>query len=570
MAKLLKENETLKKHYKDLYDSIKVTRTKTIEQTTSLIAKNDEFKAQLQEKGFTNAALKNKLGKLKGNSVDTKFAKPSILGKLVLQPPRNQLVVRQPNAFKSERLNFLKPRFASQVDVNNVLSLPVTPHYLPKVREYMLAKPHHVIAPGSSRNSQEESYGSNDMAHNHYLKEARKKSQERNRNLKSSVMHTTSLQITTNGSKQKPRSNNQTSRSLHVSKSSGVTSNSMPLVDHSRNSSSFSDSKHFVCLTCQKCVFNANHDDCITKFLKEVNSRAKVQSPKSRNNIKPVEPKSHTQKPRRQIAIGQRFSPNKSSAVHEKPNTPRSCLKWKPTGRIFKIAGLRWIPTGKMFTDNTTKVDSEPLNGLIDDITNPYECDQTLNVSACTLNLSAGLVFQRQMASADNTSGPASQRKERCTLQYALSLKEEISSYLRAVLSTTSIRLVQNIPSPTPVVPPIKNDWDSFFQPMFDEYFKPPPNVDHLVPEVHTLVLAASTKPSSEETTLQGVIPSNLHHLNHSFDILTKLTKKRPLKNIIGDPSQPVLTRSQLQEHAIWCYFDANDNLIPFGGKRSG
>ncbi|GJS62392.1 hypothetical protein Tco_0657176 [Tanacetum coccineum] len=102
VAKLLKENETLKKHYKDLYDSIKVTRTKTIEQTTSLIAKNDECKAQLQEKVFTIAALKNELRKLKGNSVDTKFAKPSILGKPVLQPPRNQSVVRQLNAFKSE------------------------------------------------------------------------------------------------------------------------------------------------------------------------------------------------------------------------------------------------------------------------------------------------------------------------------------------------------------------------------------------------------------------------------------------------------------------------------------
>ncbi|GKF49598.1 hypothetical protein Tco_0142849, partial [Tanacetum coccineum] len=110
----------------------------------------------------------------------------------------------------------------------------------------------------------------------------------------------------------------------------------------------------------------------------------------TRNNNKPVVPKSHTQKPGRQIAIGQSFSPKKSSVVHEKPNTPRSCLRWKPTGRIFKIAGLRWIPTGKMFTDYTTKVDSEPLNGSNDDITNPYECDQTLNVSACTTNLSAG------------------------------------------------------------------------------------------------------------------------------------------------------------------------------------
>ncbi|GKC88119.1 hypothetical protein Tco_1148768, partial [Tanacetum coccineum] len=47
VAKLLKENKTLKKHYKELYDSIKSTRAKTIEHTTSLIAQNAEFKAQL-------------------------------------------------------------------------------------------------------------------------------------------------------------------------------------------------------------------------------------------------------------------------------------------------------------------------------------------------------------------------------------------------------------------------------------------------------------------------------------------------------------------------------------------
>nr|GEX96923.1 hypothetical protein [Tanacetum cinerariifolium] len=117
--------------------------------------------------------------------MDTKFAKPSILGKPVLQPPRNQSVVRQPNAFKSKRPNFSKPRFASQVDVNNVLSKPVTPHYFPKVQEYVCAKSHHVITPHSSKNSQEESYGSNDMTHNHYLEEARKKTQK-NRNSKTS------------------------------------------------------------------------------------------------------------------------------------------------------------------------------------------------------------------------------------------------------------------------------------------------------------------------------------------------------------------------------------------------
>nr|GEU34654.1 retrotransposon protein [Tanacetum cinerariifolium] len=242
VAKLRKENKTLKKHYKDLYDSIKVMRTKTTEQTTSLIAKNDEFKAQLQEKGFTIAALKNELIKLIGNSVNTKFVKSSIMGKPILQPLRNQSVVRQPTAFRSKRPKFSKPRFTSQVDVNNILSKLVTPHYLPKVRESVFVKPNHVIASGFSRNSSKESYGSNDIAHNYYLKEAKKNTQDKIMNLK--------------------------------------------------------------------------------------------------------------------------------------PST----------------AGLRWIPTRKMFTDYTTKVESEPPNGLNEDITNPYECDQTLNVSACTLNLSAAAV----------------------------------------------------------------------------------------------------------------------------------------------------------------------------------
>nr|GEW84366.1 hypothetical protein [Tanacetum cinerariifolium] len=121
--------------------------------------KNTDLKAQIQEKVFANVVLKNKLRKFKGNSVDTKFAKTSILGKPV--PPRNQSVVRQPNAFKSERTNFSKPWFDSQVDVNNVLSKPFTPHYFLKVGESAPAKPHHVNAPSSSRNSKKESYDSN-------------------------------------------------------------------------------------------------------------------------------------------------------------------------------------------------------------------------------------------------------------------------------------------------------------------------------------------------------------------------------------------------------------------------
>ncbi|GJS51764.1 hypothetical protein Tco_0625126, partial [Tanacetum coccineum] len=132
----------------------------------------------------------------------------------------------------------------------------------------------------------------------------------------------------------------------------------------------------------EKCVFNANHDDCITKILKEVNSRAKIQSNKTRNSNKPVEQKSHTQKPVRKIFTGHRLSLNKTFVVYGK--TYRSYLRWKPTGRIFKTVGLRWVPTGKILASCTSKDDSESTHGSNVDIPNIHKCKQTLDLSVGT------------------------------------------------------------------------------------------------------------------------------------------------------------------------------------------
>ncbi|GJU39047.1 hypothetical protein Tco_1192004 [Tanacetum coccineum] len=132
-----------------------------------------------------------------------------------------------------------------------------------------------------------------------------------------------------------------------------------------------------------KQSLDANHDACITKLLKEVNSRAKIQSHKTKNSNNPVDQKSHTQKLGRQIFTGHRFSSNKTSAVYEKTSSI-SDLRWKPTGRIFKSVGLRWIPTGIFFNSCTSKVDSEPLHGSNVYISNIHECKQTLDVSAGT------------------------------------------------------------------------------------------------------------------------------------------------------------------------------------------
>ncbi|GKD29584.1 hypothetical protein Tco_1240362, partial [Tanacetum coccineum] len=82
----------------------------------------------------------------------------------------------------------------------------------------------------------------------------------------------------------------------------------------------------------------------------------------------------------------------KTTTVPEKIMNPRSCLRWKPTGRIFSNVSLRWIPTGKLLNSCTGKVESEPPNGSNADIPNQCESEQALNVSAGTL-LSTGTSF---------------------------------------------------------------------------------------------------------------------------------------------------------------------------------
>nr|GEY60209.1 ribonuclease H-like domain-containing protein [Tanacetum cinerariifolium] len=108
-----------------------------------------DLKAQLQDKGIVISELKKLIEKLKGKSVDTKFEKSS--------------VIRQPNAFKSQRpsvlgkpttfsnsfvrKDFLKPKSVTQNNVSNNFSKPVTAQTLPPNKKSIL-KNTNVLAPG--------------------------------------------------------------------------------------------------------------------------------------------------------------------------------------------------------------------------------------------------------------------------------------------------------------------------------------------------------------------------------------------------------------------------------------
>nr|GFB75656.1 retrovirus-related Pol polyprotein from transposon TNT 1-94 [Tanacetum cinerariifolium] len=86
---------------------------------------------------------------------------------------------------------------------------------------------------------------------------------------------------------------------------------------------------------------------------------------------------------------------------------------------------------------------------------------------------------------------------------------------------TISSGLVQKSSPSTSYVPPLRNDWDLLFQPMFDELFNPPPSVVNQAPEVialiakviHPVHVYLTSSPSS--TTVDQVAPSGYGSSTH-------------------------------------------------------
>nr|GEW84800.1 hypothetical protein [Tanacetum cinerariifolium] len=224
------------------------------------VFKNIDLKAQLQDKSIAISELKKLIEKIKGWSVDTNFEKQSILGKPPLQPIRNQSVVRQPTAYKSERSQLPRHRIASQVGVSHDLTKPVTPHSWHEVRKSSFANPYDVNAPGLFGNSPKhvsfqtprESVCSNDMVYNYYLEEAKKKAQlqkDKALNTKTSVQQSARLPNTANGNKPKPRNFNQQPRNWPPSMSSRVSNRTDNIAEPPRNQKPFLKSKDLACPT---------------------------------------------------------------------------------------------------------------------------------------------------------------------------------------------------------------------------------------------------------------------------------------------------------------------------------
>ncbi|GJT28245.1 hypothetical protein Tco_0908520 [Tanacetum coccineum] len=190
---------------------------------------------------------------------------------------------------------------------------------------------------------------------------------------------------------------------------SSISKKTKSVTAYNDSSNSRTSNVNAVCAECGKCVFNSNHDACVSKYLNNVNARTKKPKvvPISASKLKRKTNKSVTTSHKKTVASDTTIQKPKSyfKELYENTNkawkwwiekkcpseykwtqtTPsRPSLKWKPMGRIFCNVRLRWIPTGKLFNSCTGKVDSEPTHGSIVDIPHIHACKQTMGLSACT------------------------------------------------------------------------------------------------------------------------------------------------------------------------------------------
>ncbi|GJU13624.1 retrovirus-related pol polyprotein from transposon TNT 1-94 [Tanacetum coccineum] len=300
-----KENAHLKVVYKNLFDSINVTRA----QTKTII---DSLQTKLHDTIYENAKLRANLfdkfyeqkDTTKGTSANTKFAKQSILG----IPPfssRPKLYVVTP---------LPKSKAIPKIDKSHALSNPITSNSVPTPQELRVVNNDKKVV-----------------------------------NSDSNGFSSTGVDFSTKTRRPQLRSNTRNDMVPFACKSSCIMNKEVKVEDHPRNLLLSKNKKHMssecnniklairndkfesVYAMCKQCLITANHDACVLNYVNGMNSRRKKQ----KANVSNIE---NQTKRKAQIWKPKNVGP-KERLASPKPSKPRMHLRWSPTRKTFDRGG---------------------------------------------------------------------------------------------------------------------------------------------------------------------------------------------------------------------------------------
>ncbi|GJV11089.1 hypothetical protein Tco_1352630 [Tanacetum coccineum] len=317
-----------------------------------------DLKAQLQDKNMAISELKKLVEKCKGKSVDTKFDKPSVVRQPNAQRIPKPSVLGKPAPFSDslERKYFAKKKSVPKTNESEGLSKPVTLQNLPKTAMQAVRNTN-VIKPGMYR-----------IASSTTQTRAPQLNQTfRNTNPRAST--STGVAHKTNVSRPQPRSNQMKDKVVPYTSHAKLKKTAVE--EHPRISSISNKTKsvtacndslnsrtsnaNAVCATCGKCMFNSNHDACVSKFLNDVNARTK------KPNVVPIS----TRKSKSQAIKSVATPPKKTVASESTITSSKSYYRmlYKKTSKAWKWwiaqqcpSTYKWVPkTQKKWVPKTQK-----------------------------------------------------------------------------------------------------------------------------------------------------------------------------------------------------------------------
>nr|GFA09152.1 hypothetical protein [Tanacetum cinerariifolium] len=275
------------KHYKELYDFIKITCAKHIEQVTHLTTKNVNLKA----------------------SVSKDKVKPQVLAREKHAIDVEPIVPRLRNN-RDAHLDYLRHLKESVETIRHIVEEAKVLAYIPLIRKKQVT-----IAKPSNKSDR--------TTHKHVVTV---KTQKTNVPVPPSI----GVNSYPNASGSQPKS---TTKIHRISPANGV--NKLPVEDqprinksHPRTSNCVDSSSRLkravihsnsdsICQTCNKCLTSSNHDMCVATYLKSIVATPSISH--NRNVVRQVK---------------QVWKPKQVRQV------------WKSTGKVLTTIGHQWRPTG--------------------------------------------------------------------------------------------------------------------------------------------------------------------------------------------------------------------------------
>ncbi|GJS30797.1 retrovirus-related pol polyprotein from transposon TNT 1-94 [Tanacetum coccineum] len=150
-----------------------------------------------------------------------------------------------------------------------------------------------------------------------------------------------------------------------------------------------------ICLSYNKCLFSANHDACVVKYLKKMQKCKVAKSAKQKVKS-----------------------------------------EWKLTGRIFQIVGLKWVPTGRMFILVESKCSSSPSRNTATKILHNRQIPTTTAIPVNEPYLE--VAFRKHTCFVRNLEGVDLLLGSRGSNLYTISMADMMMSSLICLLSKAS------------------------------------------------------------------------------------------------------------------------------------